>query len=253
MNKSAVVFALSCTVVAGTLLWLARDRSAETAGVGTTEPRTISPSAVRESGQENKPESPKPARPRIQDWISAGSKPAPSTVDEDREAAQETAAMEGDADVDSPLPSVVRDSDETTHTKAIEHDSVLGQSGRIVCEFSVGSNAMPRNGRSPASDGAVWQGGAITYDRINFAEGTAQMLGSVGATGSQEGHADARVIARGPRVDFLVSLPSGGMVFTTIFGESSENGRYVAVMSRHEGLRAPGTGTYGAQFIGSCR
>ncbi|MFL6548252.1 MAG: hypothetical protein ACJ8OJ_06120, partial [Povalibacter sp.] len=164
MNKSAVVFGLSCMVVAGTLLWLARDRSAETADVGTT----ISPSAVRESGQENKPESPKPARPRIQDWISAGSKPAPSTVDEDREAAQETAAMEGDADVDSLLPSVTRDSDETTHTKAIEHDSVLGQSGRIVCEFSVGSNAMPRNGRSPASDGAVWQGGAITYDRINF-------------------------------------------------------------------------------------
>jgi hypothetical protein len=249
VNKSAVVFALSCTVVAGTLLWLARDRSAETADVGTT----ISPSAVRESGRGNKPESPKPARPRIQDWISAGSKPAPSTPDEDGEAMQETAPTEEDADVGSLLPSVPRDSDATTHIKADEDDSALGKSERLVCEFSDGSNAMPRSGRSSGSDGAVWQGGAITYDAINFAEGTAQMLGSVGATGSQEGHADARVIARGPRVDFLVSLPSGGMVFTTIFGESSENGRYVAVMSRHEGLRAPGTGTYGAQFIGSCR
>jgi hypothetical protein len=51
----------------------------------------------------------------------------------------------------------------------------------------------------------------------------------------------------------MVPLSSGGIVLTTVFGESRENGRYVAVMSRHEGQRSQGIGTYGAQFLGFCR
>ena len=154
--------------------------------------------------------------------------------------------------IDKLIPQTAGGTDADARAKAKDAEDAFGRSGRIVCEFSEGNNIGAFDGQL-RSGSASWQGGSITYDSIDFDAGTAQMIGSAGPTGSAEGHADARVILRGPRLNFLVPLSTGGIVFTTVFGEVRDNGRYVAVMSRHEGLRSQGTGTYSAQFLGFCR
>jgi hypothetical protein len=96
--------------------------------------------------------------------------------------------------------------------------------------------------------GASWQGGPIVYDVIDAEGGTAQMIGSAGATGSMDGQADAQVASGADRIEFLSRLDNGHLVFTTVFGRLDESDRHIAVMSRHEG------GNYlGSQFRGSCR
>jgi hypothetical protein len=78
------------------------------------------------------------------------------------------------------------------------------------------------------------------------------MIGNPGATGSLEGSADARVMSRSNRLEFLSDLKHRQLVLTTVYGQLHERGGYIAVMSRHEGQNGPFS-SYGSQFLGSCR
>lgn len=125
------------------------------------------------------------------------------------------------------------------------------QQTRITCEFATGyNNGLVWEGKL-TSGSAAWQGGPLTYDAIDAEAGTAQLLGSESATGSMEGHADTRVAVGATRVEFLSTLANAQLVLTTVFSERDEQGRYIAVMSRHEG--PSGAGIFGSQFLGWCR
>ena len=119
---------------------------------------------------------------------------------------------------------------------------------RFDCEFSEGHNtAMFWDGKLQ-SGGASWQGGPVVYDSIDADGGIAQMIGSAGATGSLKGQAEAQVASAADRIEFLSRLENGHLIFTTVFGRRDDAGRYIAVMSRHEGGN-----NLGSQFRGSCR
>lgn len=127
----------------------------------------------------------------------------------------------------------------------------LQQQTRITCEFETGyNNGFVWEGKL-TSGSAAWQGGPLIYDAIDGEAGTAQLLGGEGVTHSTDGHADARVAIGSNRVEFLSTLANGSVLFTTVFNERDEQGRLIAVMSRHEGLS--GTDAYGSQFLGRCR
>lgn len=129
--------------------------------------------------------------------------------------------------------------------------NTLVQQTRITCEFASGyNNGFFWEGKL-TSGSAAWQGGPLTYDVIDAEAGTAQLFGSVGATGSMEGQAEAHVAVAANRAEFLSTLPNGHVVLTTVFNERDEQGRHIAVMSRHEGARGPGI--FGSQFLGWCR
>lgn len=135
-------------------------------------------------------------------------------------------------------------------TNGADQNALLQQT-RITCEFETGyNNGFVWEGKLTSS-GAAWQGGPLTYDAIDAEAGTAQLIGGEGATGSTEGHADTRVAAEATRVEFLSTLANGNLVLTTICNDRDEQGRRIAVMSRHED--SSGAGAYGSQFLGSCR
>lgn len=130
--------------------------------------------------------------------------------------------------------------------------SELQKLNRISCEFTDGfNNGFVWEGELQQGS-ASWQGGPIVYEMIDPENGTAQMIANAGATGSLEGRADARVMSRPNRVEFLSDLKNGQLVLTTVYGQLHERGGYIAVMSRHEGHSGPFS-SYASQFIGSCR
>ena len=130
--------------------------------------------------------------------------------------------------------------------------SELQKLSRISCEFTDGFNNGSVWEGKLQQGGASWQGGPIVYEMIDPENGTAQMIGNAGATGSLEGRADARVMSRPNRVEFLSDLKNGQLVLTTVYAQLHERGGYIAVMSRHEGHNGPFS-SYGSQFIGACR
>lgn len=76
------------------------------------------------------------------------------------------------------------------------------------------------------------------------------MLGSDGATGSQEGVIDVMVTVTSTGLHFSAFTPTRVLVVTTVFANTDASGRYRAVMSRH------GTPTFyeniSEQNYGSC-
>ncbi len=147
------------------------------------------------------------------------------------------------------LPSGAKRADAANDDVSSEDEPVAAFEGvgRFDCEFSDGYNSAFWEGKLQSMT-ASWQGGPIVYDSIDADGGKAQMIGSSGATGSLKGQADAQVASAVDRIEFLSRLENGHLVFTTVFGRRDEAGRYIAVMSRHEG------GNYlGSQFRGFCR
>jgi hypothetical protein len=147
-----------------------------------------------------------------------------------------------------PAPSPEQDAEASEEPDLSE----LQKLNRISCDFTDGfNNGSVWEGKLQQGS-ASWQGGPIVYEMIDPENGTAQMIGNAGATGSLEGRADARVMSRPDRVEFLSDLKNGQLVLTTVYGQLHERGGYIAVMSRHEGRNGPFS-SYGSQFIGSCR
>lgn len=120
----------------------------------------------------------------------------------------------------------------------------------VRCEFGPGNGGNWPTGALSVHD-AEWQGGPIEFQVVNLDAGTAQMIGSVGATDSLEGSIEARVVATTIGLHFLALTANGHLITTTIFRERDDSGRFVGVMSRHEGARGP-IFTEGAQFYGTC-
>lgn len=117
----------------------------------------------------------------------------------------------------------------------------------IRCSFGAGNNTGTRFGAELSNGSASWQGGPITFDSFNAAEGSARMTGSVGATGSQSGELKVNLIAEETKLHFVGILSNGNLVSTTVFTNLDEQHRHIAVMSRHEGRF-----NYGDQFLGTC-
>ena len=256
MNKPVIALALASTVVAAAMIWFGFDQldgGAVPSSASTARPISRSTSDRHGEPSTDDPPSSGPSFPKTESQVEAPSRTeghAPASADIARQNQQQVAPT--GVKIDKLIPQTADGTDADARAKDPDAEESLGRSGRIVCEFSAGNDIGAFDGQLRSAS-ASWQGGPITYDPIDFDAGTAQMIGSVGATGSTEGHADARVILRGPRLEFLVPLSSGGIVLTTVFGERRDKGGYVAVMSRHEGLRSQGAGTYGAQFLGFCR
>jgi hypothetical protein len=118
---------------------------------------------------------------------------------------------------------------------------------RISCQFGPGHGALWKNGQ-PAMVTSSWQGGPIMYDQIAMADGTAMMLGSEGATGSNTGEVKVRVAATRAGLHFASFVPRGDLISTTVFAALDENRRHIAVMSMH----SPGFDHNSSQFHGVC-
>ncbi|HEY5624410.1 MAG TPA: hypothetical protein VIV14_11670 [Gammaproteobacteria bacterium] len=120
----------------------------------------------------------------------------------------------------------------------------------VRCEFGSGNGGNWPTGTLRVHD-AEWPGGPIEFQAVNLDAGTARMVGSVGATDSLAGSIEARVVATIVGLHFLALTANGHLITTTVFSERDDSGRFVGVMSRHEGARGP-IFTEGAQFYGSC-
>jgi hypothetical protein len=150
------------------------------------------------------------------------------------------------------MPQIAPSNEEDAEASEKPAFSELQKLNRISCDFTDGfNNGFVWEGKLQQG-GASWQGGPIVYEMIDPENGTAQMIGNAGATGSLEGRADARVMSRPNRVEFLSDLKNGQLVLTTVYAQQDERGGHIAVMSRHEGQNGPFS-SYGSQFIGSCR
>lgn len=118
---------------------------------------------------------------------------------------------------------------------------------RISCQFDPGYGGYWNNGRVSVGS-AAWQGGPILYDQIAMSDGTALMLGSEGATGSNTGEVKVRVAATRTGLHFSSFVPRGDLVSTTVFAAQDDKQRFIAVMSLH----APGLNHNSSQFHGVC-
>jgi hypothetical protein len=93
---------------------------------------------------------------------------------------------------------------------------------RISCEFNLGAGAQWKNGRVTVGS-AAWQGGPIMYDQIAMTDGTAMMLGSEGATGSNTGEVQLRAAATRTGLHFSSFVPRGDLISTTVFAGWTKN------------------------------
>ncbi len=120
----------------------------------------------------------------------------------------------------------------------------------VRCEFDAGNGGNWPTATLNVHD-AEWQGGPLSFQAVNLDAGTAQMVGTVGATDSLDGTIEARAIPTRIGLHFLALTQNGYLITTTVFSERDDSGRFVAVMSRHEGARGAIL-TEGAQFYGTC-
>jgi hypothetical protein len=102
----------------------------------------------------------------------------------------------------------------------------------IRCDFKPGATGFWANQNLNVSL-FQWQGGPITFEVVDLGAGTARMLGSDGATGSQEGVIDVMVTATNTGLHFSAFTPTRILVVATVFANLDASGRYRAVMSRH--------------------
>lgn len=245
-----VVAILVALVVA--IVWFGRARVSEEFGqetsantpIATTDEASSSRRTASSDQQKPAPQNAKHERlaPPSEDARTAISS-LPVAEDADQHAAREASA----AAHKRLLPPVIESAGEDVEAVNEEQPNGFLSLSRISCEFEGGyNNGFIWEGKLQSGT-ASWQAGPIVYEAIDAERGTAQMIGSAGATGSLRGHADVQVAATSNRVEFLSNLENGHFVLTTVFGQLNEQGRYIAVMSRHEG-----GGHYGSQFLGSC-
>ena len=148
---------------------------------------------------------------------------------------------------DSPESDSNTPADATDRAAKARED--LKHAMMIRCDFRPGATGYWLNQKLDVSL-FQWQGGPITYEVVDLDAGTARMLGSDGATGSQDGVIDVMVTATSTGLHFSAFTPTRVLVVTTVFANMDASGRYRAVMSRH------GTPTFyeniSEQNYGSC-
>lgn len=204
-----------------------------------------------------RPEGPAAADSAGNTAASRPSLPVPQVVSHESQAAAATAEQSPSV----PLPQPASDLD-------VQAGSALAMSGAqlaadpasrpaelaallravsIDCEFGPGGGGQWPNGKLNVH-GASWQGGPIAFEAVDIEAGTAQMQGSVGATGSLDGKSEVRATAANQALHFSGITPKGELVVVSVFAKTNEPSRHLAVISRH--------GTQldheSAQFYGTC-
>ncbi|HUN25299.1 MAG TPA: hypothetical protein VMU67_03255 [Steroidobacteraceae bacterium] len=227
------------------LVWLARwERSEPVRKVTAPGSRVARIADARAEG---------PAVARRAPELSAAAPGSGSTGDTERGAAAGSAVVEhaaiASATPPPPLP-IPAGAEPPSSAAASAHPSPLDtllDSVRISCQFDPG-NGSEWPGGNMTVHGASWQGGPITYDSIDTHAGSAQMEGTQGATGSQTGETDVRVVATPTGLHFAGFTPRGDLVVTSVFAALDTAGHFIAVMSRHGAALQHES----AQFYGSC-
>jgi hypothetical protein len=88
---------------------------------------------------------------------------------------------------------------------------------------------------------------SVSFDAINADEGTARVVRQIGTV-------DVIVRLSNGVLHFIESLREGPLYITTIFPVAAENGRLIAVQSRHEftKVQVPGYTWRPEQYYGTC-
>ena len=117
----------------------------------------------------------------------------------------------------------------------------------VRCDFDPGAGAYWSVG-DIHTHGVSYSGGEIVYQAIDIGDGTAQMAGTPGATGSSTGEIDVRVAANNAGLHFVGFTPAGSLVVTSVYASVDQSGRYMAVMSSH----GQAAGHESIQVYGAC-
>ena len=117
----------------------------------------------------------------------------------------------------------------------------------VRCDFDPGAGAYWSAG-NVHTHGVSYSGGEIVYRSVDIADGTAQMIGMPGTTGSTSGELDVRVTANNAGLHFAGFTPAGSLLVTSVYATVDHSGRYLAVMSRH----GEANGHESIQVYGAC-
>lgn len=121
----------------------------------------------------------------------------------------------------------------------------LRDAASVRCTFGPGNGGWWPNGKLTVGD-AVWQGGPVEFQSINYDAGTAQMIGQV--THSQSDGVQAAVTLSDADVTFTARATNGTLTTISVLSRFDNAGHHVAVMSLHDGKQQLDI----AQFYGGC-
>lgn len=117
----------------------------------------------------------------------------------------------------------------------------------VRCDFDPGADAYWSAGEVH-THGVNYSGGEIVYQSIDIGDGTAQMDGTPGATGSATGELNVRVAANNAGLHFAGFTTEGSLIVTSVYAAVDHAGRYLAVMSWH----GQASGHESIQVYGAC-
>lgn len=142
-----------------------------------------------------------------------------------------------------------REGADSPQTVAATPAETLLNASSVKCDFSPGNSGFWHN-QTLSSGTAAWQGGALVYDSIDIAAGTARITGNRSLTGSSTDGATVSAVPTKTALHLYGVAPNGTLSATTIFGAArNAAGHYNAVMSYH----GPNLGDQeSAQFYGTC-
>jgi hypothetical protein len=188
-----------------------------------------------------------PSASRTRDALRPGAVPAqtagttdvPPPVSTDITTGADAGSNDAEPTTMILTPGHSGDSEETESHKQVDASNRaekarddLKNAMMIRCEFKPGATGYWQNQNLSVSL-FEWQGGPVTFEVVDLSAGTARMLGSDGATGSQEGVIDVMVTATSTGLHFSAFTPTRVLVVATVFANMDRSGRYRAVMSRH--------------------
>ena len=108
------------------------------------------------------------------------------------------------------------------------------------CRFATGYFSAPEGGTFETKPAGKME---FTIAAINADQGSAQMVGNMGAT-------PLAILRGGYTLNFLEQTPVGNINLTTVYTASDAEGRFYAVHSRHIGTAED---AMVSQYLGSCQ
>ena len=118
---------------------------------------------------------------------------------------------------------------------------LLSNAKSIRCIFDNGTDASWESGSLKLSQSSYGEGGTVTFDSIDLTARTVRVIGNGGAS-------SATAFATPAGLTFIEIPPLGNVILTTVFIETSESGRFIAVQSRHVSFIGP----MPSQYHGDC-
>ena len=122
----------------------------------------------------------------------------------------------------------------------------LQRTKTVSCAFSTMTTGDWQGGQQRATTKPVSLN--VSFEAINTDEGSARVVGQLGKV-------DVIVRLSDSTLHFLESFREGPLYITTIFPFPADNGRLIAVHSRHEftSVQVPGYTSRPEQYYGTCR